>query len=210
MLRTIRALLSLLTAPLGMALCVVVGMSAPSRAEMFVLEIDPTASRVEFGFGATLHSVAGTLQIQGGSIRFDSLNGNASGEVAAVATSADTGVKARDRKMHEKILESATFPTISYKVERIDGLLNRTGTSQLQLHGQLVLHGVTHPMSIIATAQVQGDRVTATGHLVVPYLNFGMVDPSVFILRVEKEVKVTLEISGRLVPDPPQSAAAAH
>jgi polyisoprenoid-binding protein YceI len=174
--------------------------SAVARAEELTLEIDPAASRIEFGFGATLHDVAGTMQIQGGSIKVDTATGAASGEVAAVATTARTGVERRDRKMHEKILESATFPTIVFKVERIDGPVNRIGNSDLQLHGTLTLHGTSLPASILATARSTGDRVEATGHFTVPYLKYGMPDPSVFLLRVAKQVDVTLHIVGRLLP----------
>jgi polyisoprenoid-binding protein YceI len=206
MTRTKRALLTSLLIPA----CIATGLALtarPLRAEILVLEIDPLASKVEFGFGATLHSVEGDLQLQGGSIRFDTLTGLASGQVDVAATTAKTGVKARDRKMHEKILESSTYPTISYKIERIDGQLNRSGRNDLQLHGQLTLHGVTLPAAIIAEAHVNGDQVHATGRFVVPYLTYGMADPSVFLLRVEKEVKITLSIAGHLVHDSPGMTA---
>lgn len=174
--------------------------AAAAPAEELTLAIDAAASSVDFDFGATLHDVSGSLQLQGGSIRFDTATGVASGEITAVATSAKTGIERRDHKMHEKILESATFPTIVFKVERIDGPVNRTGHSDLQLHGTLTLHGTSLPASILATATATGDRVQATGHFTVPYLKYGMPDPSVFLLRVAKEVHVTLHIVGHLVP----------
>lgn len=198
------------TAPLLRSLAIVLltllaalsalGGAAAARAEELTLEIDAAASTVDFDFGATLHEVSGSLQLQGGSIRFDTATGVASGEITAVATSAKTGIERRDHKMHEKILESATFPTIVFKVERIDGAVKRTGHSDLQLHGTLTLHGTSLPASILATASATGDRVQATGHFTVPYLKYGMPDPSVFLLRVAKEVHVTLHIVGHLLP----------
>jgi polyisoprenoid-binding protein YceI len=195
------------TAPL-LRLLVILFLSAISalaaataaRADELTLEIDAAASSVDFDFGATLHEVSGTLRLQGGTIHLDTATGVASGEITAVATSAQTGIERRDHKMHEKILESATFPTIVFKVERIDGPVNRTGHSDLQLHGTLTLHGTSLPASILATASATGDRVQATGHFTVPYLKFGMPDPSVFLLRVAKEVHVTLHIVGHLLP----------
>jgi polyisoprenoid-binding protein YceI len=175
--------------------------AATAGAETLALEVDPVNSQIHFGFGATLHSVEGSLQIQGGAIHFDTVTGVASGQIAAAATTANTGVKARDRKMHQKILESATYPTINYTVDRIDGAIKRSGVSELQLHGKLTLHGVTQPAAVIAQVRVQGDLVHAHGLLVVPYLTYGMADPSFFILRVEKEVKITLDITGRLVQE---------
>jgi polyisoprenoid-binding protein YceI len=188
---------------------------AAARAEDLSLEIDPTASKIAFDFGATFHSVEGTLQMQGGSIHFDPATGAASGEVAAAAATAATGIVRRDRKMHEKILESAAFPTIVFKAERIDGTLNRAGRSNLQLRGTLTLHGVTLPASIATEVQADHDQIHATGYLTVPYLSYGMQDPSFFILRVEKEVSVVLHVTGRLVPTeppapPPASATTAR
>ncbi|HVT60950.1 MAG TPA: YceI family protein [Thermoanaerobaculia bacterium] len=174
--------------------------TSPAGAEVLTLDIDPLASRIEFGFGATFQSVVGSLQLQGGSIRFDTASGAASGEAAAAAGTARTGVKRRDRKMHEKILESALYPTIVFSVERIDGTLNRAGRSELQLHGTLKLHGVSRPAAMPAVAVVNGDQVKATGYLTIDYLSYGMRDPSFLLLRVEKKVKVKLTIAGHLAP----------
>jgi polyisoprenoid-binding protein YceI len=183
---------------LAAALC-----AAPAGAEVLILQLDPRASRVEFGFGATLQSVAGSLELKGGALQFDTATGAASGEVTAAAATARTGVRRRDRKMHEKILQSALYPVIVFSAERIDGFLSRAGRSDLQLHGTLTLHGVSRPAAIVAVARVTGDQVQATGYLTVGYLTYGMRDPSFLLLRVQKEVRVTLHIAGRLLPAAP-------
>jgi polyisoprenoid-binding protein YceI len=178
-------------------------LAASVSAQKLTLELDPNETRVEFGFGATLHSVAGSLRLEHGRLEIDPATGAASGEIVLDAKSAKTGVVRRDEKMHQEILESTLFPKVTYRLERIDGTVNRTGRSDLQLHGQLELHGVRLPAAILAVATVNGDRVTATGTFTVPYRQWGMKDPSVFVLRVEKEVHIKITAMGTLKPAPP-------
>jgi YceI-like domain len=79
----------------------------------------------------------------------------------------------------------------------------------VQLHGTLQFHGLSHPCAVPARVTLDGDRVTATGELDVPYVDWGLRDPSFFVLRVAKEVKVELRVAGRLSgPVPGREAAA--
>ncbi len=43
-----------------------------------------------------------------------------------------------------------------------------------------------------------GKTVSGTGTLILSYLDWGLTDPSVFLLRVEKEVHVTVKAVGRI------------
>jgi polyisoprenoid-binding protein YceI len=173
----------------------------PLAAETLTFILDPAATTIELGFGATLHSVAGSLQVKEGIIHIDPATGQASGRIVIDATSADTGVKRRDRKMHEKILESPKFPLMVFTVERVSGMLNRAGRSEIELHGTLDMHGVKRPMDLVVTAKADGDKVAAVGHVTIPYLKWGMADPSFFILRVDKEVHVQIRAAGSLTSD---------
>ncbi|HEX3528349.1 MAG TPA: YceI family protein [Thermoanaerobaculia bacterium] len=173
----------------------------PLAAETLTFTLDPAATTIELGFGATLHSVAGTLRVQEGAIHFDPATGQATGRIVIDATSAETGVKRRDKKMHEKILESPKFPLMVFTVERISGTLNRAGRSEIELHGTLDMHGVQRPMDLVVTAKADGAKVAAVGHVTIPYLKWGMADPSFFILRVDKEVHVQIKANGSLTSD---------
>lgn len=170
----------------------------PLAAETWTFELDPAATSVRFHFGATLHTVHGSLRASEGRIELDPATGQASGRIVLDATSAETGNARRDEKMHEKILESERYPRMVYTVRRVTGTLNPAGKSEMQLHGTLEMHGVSRPLDLLATADVAGGRVTAEGALTLPYLDWGMSDPSFFVLRVEKQVHVTLEAVGRL------------
>jgi polyisoprenoid-binding protein YceI len=173
-------------------------LSPPLAAETLTFTLDPQATTIEFGFGATLHSVEGSLRAKEGKIDFDPETGQASGRIVLDATSAKTGNSRRDAKMHVKILESPKYPEMIYTVERISGTLNRAGRSDIELHGTLDMHGVQRPLDLVGTAKADGDRITAIGRVTIPYLEWGMLDPSFFILRVEKQVHVEVKASGHL------------
>lgn len=173
----------------------------PLAAEPLTFEVDPAATRAELSFNATLHTVDGTMRAKSGKVRLDSETGTAQGRLVLDATSADTGNSRRDRKMHEKILESGRFPEIVFEVDRISGALNRTGRSDILLHGTLEMHGVRKPSVLPATVLIEGDRVQATARITVPYMEWGLADPSFFVLRVAKEVRVVIHAAGRLVAE---------
>jgi polyisoprenoid-binding protein YceI len=191
------------TAPRPLVLVVPVVLAAltilsPAQAETLTFTLDPAATTIEFGFGATLHSVEGTLRAKEGKIEFDPETGKASGKIIIDATSAKTVNSRRDAKMHEKIIESPKYPEWTYTVERISGTLNRAGRSDVELHGTLDMHGVQRPLDLVGTVKIDGDRVTGVGRVTIPYLEWGMADPSAFVLRVEKEVHVEVKAAGTL------------
>lgn len=185
-------------------------LPAPA-GEMTVVHLDPDRSSLEFVLDATMHVVEGHLGSASGRIAFDPESGLATGEVVVDLAGAETGIERRDRKMHEKVLESDRFPTAVYTLERIDlpGPLQQ-GRNEVQLHGILDFHGSSHPVAVPAVATIDGERLSATGWLEVPYVDWGLPDPSFFILRVGKTVRVELEVAGRLdreVPAAPEPAS---
>lgn len=175
---------------------------ASVNAETLTFELDPVESVIELSFAATLHTVEGRLAARQGTIEVDLATGEARGWILLDATTAMTNNRRRDRKMHEKILESLHFPDIVYSINRVSGGLRPVGRSELQLHGTLEFHGVKRPFSVIAVAISDGKRLTATGSVDVPYLDWGLRDPSFFVLRVSKEVTVRLNIVGSLTAVP--------
>jgi polyisoprenoid-binding protein YceI len=182
------------------ALC----LASVLSAEPLTFELDPKATTIEFTFGATLHTVDGTLRAKEGTIRVDPETGTASGRIVLDATSAKTGNGRRDRKMHEKILESQRYPEMVFEIERVSGKLNPVGQSEIELHGTLEMHGTRRPIALPATVlSSDGKTVTGTGTLIISYRDWGLADPSFFILRVEKEVRVTVKAVGRISTSSP-------
>lgn len=183
--------------------------SPAAAAGTLTLRLDPDASSLGFVLDATLHKVEGHLGTASGAVAFDPVSGEATGEVVIDLTAARTGNERRDRKMHDKVLETDRHPVATYRVSRISfrGPLQQ-GPNDVQLRGELDLRGDSHPIEVLATAELRGDRVTATGFLDVPYVDWGLHDPSFFVLRVGKEVRVELSIAGTVEGELPAATAA--
>lgn len=186
----------LLCAALGFA---AVMFAAAARGDSLVL--DRSGSAVTFTLDATGHTVRGTLALKDGTVEFDPAGGPASGRIVIDATAAATGSSGRDKTMHKEVLESEKYPEFVFLPERLDGAVARDGQSQAVLVGRLEIHGVVKPVSLPASITVVGDRVEATASLTIPFVAWGMHDPSVLFLRVAKEVVVDLAIKGRWVSE---------
>lgn len=186
------------------ALLLLTGLTLPApcaaAGEMLVLRLEPEETSVDFVLDATMHTVTGHLGSADGRIAFDPESGLATGEVVIDLTGAESGIERRDRKMHRQVLETDRYPEAVFRVEEIDLPRSlRQGTNDVQLHGILELHGAEHPVSVLATATLEDRRIEAFGWLDVPYVDWGLTDPSFFVLRVGKTVRVEIELVGRLV-----------
>jgi polyisoprenoid-binding protein YceI len=163
-----------------------------------VFQLDPAQSVVEFTVGATLHAVHGKFQFRRGLIRFSPATGAASGEFAVDATSAQTGNPGRDRKMHREVLESQTYPEIIFVPQHLSGTLAPTGSSQLRLQGWMRIRGRDHPISLDVPVKVDHGIATADLEFKVPYVQWGLKNPSVLLLRVSNTVEIRVQAAGRL------------
>ncbi|HVB85780.1 MAG TPA: YceI family protein [Candidatus Dormibacteraeota bacterium] len=175
-------------------------LAQQSPAEVFTF--NPSATRVAFTLAATLHTVEGTMNLKSGQIRFDPASGAASGEVIVDATSAETGNKSRDRRMHKEILQSARYPQIVFTAQRLIGTIQPLGTSQVQLSGIFELEGRQHPMtlSVNVAREAGNSSMHATAAFAVPYVQWGVKNPSTLFLRVSDHLNMTIDATGQLTP----------
>jgi polyisoprenoid-binding protein YceI len=186
-----------LLALLVLVCCGSIATEKPTFAAGLVeIEINPEKCTVQFTLGALLHTVHGTFKVKGGAVRFDSTSGRASGPIAVDVRSGETGENARDRQMHESVLESNRFPDAVFSPDRVTGRLALSGESQVEVHGSLRIHGGEHDLTLPVRVKVQNDLVTATTTFAVPYVAWGMKDPSNLILRVDKTVDVRVVLTG--------------
>ena len=163
------------------------------------LVLDPGRSEIRFTLGATLHTVHGELELVRGELRFEPEGGAVSGEIVIDARSAQTGIDARDREMHEKVLESERFPEIVLRAGRLEVLRRDAASADVLLHGTLEIRGAAHAVAIPATVRGStGDRVVVESHFRVPYVAWGLRDVSNLVLRVAKDVEVRVRAEGRV------------
>lgn len=179
-------------------LVAIAAVAPPLPAEEWIATFDPSASEVSFVLQATGHKVRGVFAVRSGAIRWDTATGAASGEIIVDALGAETGNVRRDEKMHSEVLESALFPQFSFRAVHVDGGVAADGPSSMRLIGSLSVHGSEYPLTIDVDAVVHGEQLDAVAFFDVPYVYWGLRDPSVFILRVAKSVAVTVELSGTL------------
>jgi len=166
-------------------------------AEPIQLRLDPGQTRIEYGVGSTLHTVHGTFQLKRGEFTFDPATGKASGELVVDAASGGSGSDGRDKRMNESILESANYPEIVFRPDRVDGRVEPSGHSQVQLHGMFNLHGTEHETTVPVGVDAAGGGYKAIATFTVPYVKWGVKNPSTFILRVDKEVEITVKTVAR-------------
>ena len=172
--------------------------TAENSDSEIVLSLDPAQSKVHWTLGSTLHTVHGTFVLKRGMLRFDPATGKASGQIVADATSGESGNDSRDQKMHKEILESARYSEVVFRPDRVEGRVAAAGASSVQVHGMFLLHGAEHELTVPVRAELTPDHWKGTGKFNVPYIRWGLKNPSNFILKADPSVDVELEMKGGL------------
>jgi polyisoprenoid-binding protein YceI len=169
-----------------------------SRAQESIVRIDPAQAKIEFSLDGNFHTVHGKFALKSSTIRFDPSSGKISGAIVVDATSGDSGNSGRDKKMHRDILESAKFPEIVFTPMKMTGALAAEGTSKVEVSGQFRLHGQDHDVTLPIEVKADGKEVQITTHIEIPYVQWGLKNPSNFLLRVSDKVAIEIEATGRV------------
>jgi polyisoprenoid-binding protein YceI len=177
-----------------------------AAAQQTTLQVDPAHTSVKFTLGDVLHTVHGTFQLKRGALQFEPSSGKLSGEIVVDARSGESGSGMRDRKMHKEVIESETYPEISFRPDRVEGAVASLGKSTVKVHGMFRIHGVDREITVPAEAEMSAGNWRATVHFTVPYAKWGMKNPSTLFLRVDDSVEIDLVAEGSVV----RAAAAVH
>jgi polyisoprenoid-binding protein YceI len=184
---------------------VLLGLAVPAAAQQADYQFDPAQTSVNFTLGDVLHTVHGTFKLKQADLQVEA-DGKVSGQIVVDATSGDSGSGMRDRKMHKEVLESARYPEITFRPDRIDGPVTPSGKSSVMVHGLFNIHGADREITVPAQVETTSDHWTAAVHFTVPYQKWGMKNPSTLFLRVSDTVEIDLLAAGTLVRHTAHSA----
>ena len=132
-------------------------------------------------------------------LRWNSETGEASGRVVIQADALDTGIDARNAKMREVVLLTSTYPEIVFEATGFE--LRQPGQEEMRflLKGTLILVGDAHQIELETHARRRGDGSwKARADLSVPYVEWGLADPSMPLFGVDKHVSVEVKAVGTL------------
>lgn len=171
-------------------------------AQQIKVSLDPAQTKIEWTLGDVLHTVHGTFKLKSGIVTFDPKSGDAGGEIIVDASSGESGNQTRDKKMHKEILESQRYPEIVFSPKHVTGKLADQGTSNVQVQGVFRIHGADHDLTLSLTVEKSGDAVKTNTSFVVPYQDWGMKNPSTFLLKVENRVSINISSAGHITAAP--------
>ena len=162
--------------------------------------VDPNASQVAFALAGSGHHVSGTFHVQSGSIDFDRTAHTISGSVVVAAGSGNSGEPSRDKKMNNDVLDIAHYSE-SPSPRRNTTAPSRppaTPPSRSTVHSRCTARPMTLPCPCRSTSTA--GLSTPKTHFIVPYVQWGLKDPSWGFLKVSKEVDIDLTLTGKVTP----------
>jgi polyisoprenoid-binding protein YceI len=162
--------------------------------------IERSSARVGFDLPATMHTVHGTTADVTGEITLVEASADGfvlSGRIDVRAGSLDTGNERRDRKMHDESLAVAAHPNLSFRPKKLSaGKRDPAGSARTlyDLTGTLEIRGASKSVVIPVAVETKAGRVHVEGRLDVTWSDFGVPDPSVFLLRVDPIARAFFQI----------------
>lgn len=113
-------------------------------------------------------------------------------------------IKSKDRRemestMNDSVVESAKYPEIVFDSTNVSSNKLSEGRFQVNVSGNLSLHGVTRPLTVPAQLAILGEEFRASGEIAISQSNFGIQPVSVAggTLKLKDELKFTFDIVAR-------------
>ncbi len=165
-------------------------------AEELTVNLDAAKTKVGFVLGDVLHTVRGSFRLKEGHISFNPATNVMTGDLVVDAASGNSGSAARDKRMTRDILEAQRYPEIHLAPTRFTGSISPSSTSTVNVAGSFLIHGQAHEITFPMQIQMAQEEITATGKFIVPYVQWGMKNPSNFLLKVNDKVEIELTAVG--------------
>lgn len=104
-----------------------------------------------------------------------------------------------NRRMHEEVLQTNSFPEILYECSRLTASKVGEGQYWIALNGALTLCGVTRSQPVSARASVNGDVLRTTGELSIRQSDYGIppVSAAGGTIRLKDDLKLSFDILAR-------------
>jgi polyisoprenoid-binding protein YceI len=177
-----------------LALAVILAPAVLAQHQTFV--VNPDSSEVKITLNTTHEVVTGTFHVQSGSIEFDRSATKISGSVVIAAGSGKTGNDSRDKKMNKDILKADRYTAVSFAPKTYKGIIPISGDSTVQVSGMFTLLGTPHDLTIPMQIHIDGSRATVKAQFIVPYVQWGLKNPSFLIWKAENDVTIDLSLAG--------------
>jgi polyisoprenoid-binding protein YceI len=187
-----------------------------ARAEPRTFVVDPASSRVLvhvgragiFKFAGHEHEVAappvsGSIVADAESLELSSvaLRWNAADlAVTGRGEPAEDVPKVQSRMQGAGVLDVARHPTIAFRSKAVAGRASGPGSWELSVAGELALRGVTREVTLPLAVKLEGDRLEASGRLVLRQKDYGIDPVSVAgVVKVKNELAIEYTIVARAV-----------
>ena len=160
--------------------------------------VNPDASEVKMTLKTNHEIVNGTFHVQSGSIEFDRNAQKIGGSVVVAAGSGKTGNDSRDKKMDKDILKVDQYTTVTFAPKAYTGSIAPSGDSTIQVSGVFTLLGTPHDLTIPMQVHLEGGNAIAKTQFVIPYVQWGLKNPSFLLWKAENDVAVEIDLAGQL------------
>ena len=160
--------------------------------------VNPDASEVKMKLNTTHEVVNGNFHVQSGSVEFDRSATRISGTIVVAAGSGKTGNDSRDKKMNKDILKVDQYTTVSFAPKAYKGTILASGDSTIQVSGVFTLLGTPHELTIPMQIHIDGSKATARAHFIIPYVQWGLKNPSFMFWKAENDVAIDLNLVGQI------------
>ncbi len=172
------------------------GAASAAGAQTIAIRFDPAQSRIGWTLPDVLHTVSGTFALSSGNIVFNTQTGAASGVFSVQEDTGQSGNGTRDSRMKKSVLKTGEYPLATFQPAHVTGAYKTSGASTLTVDGVFHLYGADHPLRLVFQVNTVGEAVSASTKFEVPYVAWGMHDPSTLFLRVGKSVEMEIDAKG--------------
>ena len=106
--------------------------------------------------------------------------------------------KVQETMTGPKCLDVARFPTIRFVSKTVAVRRASNGHYDLEIRGDLTLHGVTRSLTVPLSVELAGDRLTTRGRITILQSNFNLTPITVAgVVKVKDELVLEWSLLGR-------------